>query len=86
VINSGLSHLRLSAISKGEAVRILSVTTSEIVVEDGMSVSQLDVLLDIRARSVAVVDLTPKQAHQLHPAKYKDSRAVVWTLSSTVYA
>ena len=75
-INSGLLQLRLPTISKEEAVRILSVTTSQ-VEEDGMSVSQLEVLLNTRARSVAIVDLQSKQAYRLCTAKHKNSIVVV---------
>ena len=74
-VNSGLSQLNLPTISKDEAVRILSVTWSD-VERNGMSVNQLEALLNTRDRSVAIVNVRSKQAHRLAMAKYKDSVVV----------
>ena len=71
-INSGLSQLDLSPISKGEAVRILSVTERG-VEQDGLSINQLEALLNTKGMSVAIIDISSKKLFRLRTAKHKNS-------------
>ena len=71
-INVGLSLLGLSEITREEACDILSTTEDEIR-DGGMSVNQLELLLNTRERSVAVVDVRSHERFRLNAAKYKDS-------------
>jgi hypothetical protein len=54
-INIGLEELSLSPIPKVEALKVL-VRTEEEIVRDGMSVRELEVLLNTRGRTIAVVE------------------------------
>jgi len=71
-VNSGLAELSMPTISQEEAVGILSTTSIEIA-RNGMSVNQLEALVNTRQRSIAIVDLRSKQAHRLRTAKYENS-------------
>jgi hypothetical protein len=70
-INAGLSQRGMSPISKDEAVRILAVTERD-VEQHGISVNELEVLLNTREQSVAVIDLVSKKVFRLRGAVYKD--------------
>jgi hypothetical protein len=54
-INIGLEELSLSPIPKTEALKVL-VRTEEEIVRDGMCVRELEVLLNTRGRTIAVVE------------------------------
>jgi hypothetical protein len=75
-INSGLSQRGLAPISKDEAIRILSVTETDIT-QHGLSVNELEVLLNTRKKSVAIVDLLAKKVYRLRTSQHKSSMIAV---------
>jgi len=71
-VNFGLSELDLSPIGVSEALKILSRTEDDIR-RDGMTVIELERLVNTRDRSIAVVDGHSGERRRLITARYQDA-------------
>jgi hypothetical protein len=71
-INAGLAELELTPISNSDALHTLSRTESDVEYE-GMSINELECLLNTRARSIALVDCHSGDRWILSQAKYRTS-------------
>jgi hypothetical protein len=71
-INAGLAELGLTPISNSDALHTLSRTENDVEYEE-MSINELECLLNMRARSIALVDCHSGDRWILSQAKYRTS-------------